>query len=91
MKLKLIESDIPSKITFYGKKLAFYSNGVYHKTQISNPQHIVVVDENENVVSSSSANLTPDSVISDNDILSIVELYNSSGNLPDFYLYEHKV
>ena len=91
MKLKLIESDIPSRITFYGKKLAFYSGGVYHRTQISNPQHIIVVDENENAVSSSSESLTPDSVISDNDVSSIVEFYNKSGNLPDFYLYEPKV
>lgn len=88
MKLKLIESDEPSKITFYGKKLTFYSNGVYYKTQISNPQCIVLIDENENIISSSSERLTPDSVISDNDISSIVELYNSSGNLPDFYLFE---
>ena len=91
MKLKLIESDIPSKITFYGKKLAFYSGGVYHRTQISNPQHIVVVDENDNMISSSSEFLTPDSVISDNDVSSMVEFYNSSGNLLDFYLYEPKV
>lgn len=91
MKLKLIESDIPSKITFYGKKLAFYSGGVYHRTQISNPQHIIVVDENDNIISSSSESLTPNSVISDNDVSLMVDFYNTSGNLPDFYLYEPKV
>lgn len=91
MKLKLIESDIPSKITFYGKKLTFYQNGVYHRTQISNPQHIVVVDDNENILYSSSDILTPNTIISDDDISSMVEFYNSSGNLPNFYLFEENI
>lgn len=91
MKLKLIESDIPSRITFYGKKLAFYSGDVYHRTQISNPQHIIVVDENEKMISSSSSELTPDFIISDDDIKSIVEFHNRTGNLPDFYLFEKDV
>lgn len=88
MKLRLVESNIPSRVTFYGKKLSFYPNGVYYKTQICNPQNIIVVDENENIISSSSESLTPDFVISDEDISSIVEFYNTSGNLPDFYLFE---
>lgn len=91
MKLKLIESNIPSKITFYGKKLAFYQNGVYHRTQISNPQHIIVVDDNENILYSSSDILTPNTIISDDDISSMVEFYNSSGNLPNFYLFEENI
>lgn len=85
MKIHLTESEIPSKVTFMGKKLYYYSGGVYHRTKISNPQVIIVVDTNGEIIMSSSLELTPDNVISDNDITSIVEFHNRSGNLPDFY------
>jgi hypothetical protein len=91
MKINLIESETPSKVTFMGNKLSFYENGVYHKTKISNPQHIIIVDEYGKTISSSSEELTPGFVISDNDIESIVEFYNRSGNLPDFYLFDKDV
>ena len=65
MKIHLVESDKPSRVTFMGKKLSFYDKGIYYKTQISNPQNIVIVDENENTISSSSTELTPNSIISD--------------------------
>ena len=85
MKIHLTESEIPSKVTFMGKKLYYYFGGVYHRTKISNPQVIIVVDTNGEIIMSSSLELTPDNVISDNDITSIVEFHNRSGNLPDFY------
>ena len=88
MKIHLTESEVPSKVTFMGKKLSFYSKGVYYKTEISNPQVITVVDNNGDVIMSSSPELTPDNVISDNDITSIVEFHNRTGNLPEFYLFE---
>ena len=91
MKIHLVESDKPSRVTFMGKKLSFYDKGIYYKTQISNPQNIVIVDENENTISSSSTELTPNSIISDEDIKSIVEFYNKTGNLPDFYLFEQNI
>lgn len=91
MKIRLVESDIPSRVSFMGKKLSFYSKDVYHRTKISNPQHIIVVDENEKMISSSSSELTPDFIISDDDIKSIVEFHNRTGNLPDFYLFEKDV
>ena len=91
MKIHLVESDKPSRITFMGKKLSFYDKGIYYKTQISNPQNIVIVDENENTIASSSTELTPNSIISDEDIKSIVEFYNKTGNLPDFYLFEQNI
>ena len=91
MKIHLVESDKPSRITFMGKKLSFYDKGIYYKTQISNPQNIVIVDEKENTIASSSTELTPNSIISDEDIKSIVEFYNKTGNLPDFYLFEQNI
>ena len=91
MKIRLVETDTPSRVSFMGKKLSFYSKDVYHRTKISNPQHIIVVDENEKMISSSSSELTPDFIISDDDIKSIVEFHNRTGNLPDFYLFEPKV
>ena len=91
MKIHLVESDKPSRVTLMGKKLSFYDKGIYYKTQISNPQNIVIVDENENTISSSSTELTPNSIISDEDIKSIVEFYNKTGNLPDFYLFEQNI
>jgi hypothetical protein len=91
MKLKLIESEIPSRVSFMGKKLSFYSKDVYYRTKISNPQHIIVVDGEDNILYSSSEVLTPNSIISNDDISSIVEFYNTSGNLPDFYLFEQDI
>ena len=91
MKIHLVESDKPSRITFMGKKLSFYDKGIYYKTQISNPQNIVIVDENENTIASSSTELTPNSTISDEDIKSIVKYHNKTGNLPDFYLFEQNI
>jgi hypothetical protein len=91
MKIRLVETDTPSRVSFMGKKLSFYSKDVYHRTKISNPQHIIVVDENEKMISSSSSELTPDFIISDDDIKSIVEFHNRTGNLPDFYLFEKDV
>ena len=86
MKIRLVESNIPSRVSFMGKKLCFYDKGVYHKTEISNPHNLFVIDENETIVSSNSSKITPNSVISDDDIKSIVEFYNRTGNLSNFYL-----
>lgn len=91
MKLQLIESETTSRITFMGKRLFFYDKGIYHKTEISSPHNILVIDENQNIVSSSSSEITPNSVISDDDIKSIVEFYNRTGNLTNFYLYEQDI
>ena len=91
MKIHLSESEIPSKVTFMGKKLSFYSGGVYHRTKISNPQVITVVDANGDIIMSSSPELTPDNVISDNDITSIVDFHNRTGNLPEFYFFNEDI
>lgn len=91
MKIHLTESEIPSKVTFMGKKLYYYSGGVYHRTKISNPQVIIVVDTNGEIIMSSSLELTPDNVISDNDITSIVEFHNRTGNLPEFYFFKEDI
>jgi len=87
MKIHLSESETPSRVTFMGKKLSFYTKGVYYRTEISNPQVITVVDENDDIIMSSSFELTPDNVISDDDITSMVEFYNRTGNLPEFYFF----
>ena len=91
MKILLIETESPSRVTFMGKRLCFYDKGVYYKTEISNPHNLFVIDENETIVSSSSPKITPNSVISDDDIKSIVEFYNRTGNLTNFYLYEQDI
>ena len=87
MKIHLAESETPSRVTFMGKKLSFYTKGVYYRTEISNPQVITVVDTNGDIIMSSSPELTPDNVISDDDITSMVEFYNRTGNLPEFYFF----
>ena len=91
MKIHLVESDKPSSLTLMGKKLYFYDKGVYYRTEISSPHNILIVDENENMISSSSLELTPNSIISDEDIKSIVEFHNKTGILPDFYLFKHNI
>ena len=91
MKIHLLESEIPSKVTFMGKKLSFYSGGVYHRTKISNPQVITVVDDDGYVIMSSSPELTPDNVISNNDITSIVDFHNRTRNLPEFYFFNENI
>lgn len=91
MTLFLKNDEICSRITFMGDVLSFYPKGVYYKTKLSNPQNIIVVDENQEIVTSSSVELTPDFVISDEDIKSIVEFHNRTGNLPDFYLFDKNI
>lgn len=91
MTLLLKNAEICSKITLMDNKLFFYQKGEYFKTKISNPQHILIVDSQKKIISSSSSELTPDFVMSDEDIKFIVEFHNRTGNLPDFYLSDKNI